>query len=228
VAVTRPADIFAIIELTKPWLATRTEVTKEILEDFERRIPDAAKAFRKARRQAAEIESDVREAAKRRVRKATRIVRKIRQSTPWLRRTETIPRDVAERFVKRSAWWLTHSSGEPVRAPGHADRLRMSGHGSAVKFGANTFLVGKAIERCRNDLNDFFDEAAKGKRVELAVVRVALKRHISRAVANYNGDEYAGPYPISNDQLVFGAQAIDVNDGATFILDEARASELFV
>lgn len=161
--------------------------------------------------------------------KHTQIVRRLRRATSWLRREETIPKDLAKRFVAESAWWLTHSSGMAVRAPGHADRIYLSEHhGWAVEFGANTFLVGKAIERCRNALNDFFDEAAKGKLLKAAEVLRVLRQHISGAVANYNADEYDGYYPISDDLLVFGAQAIDVDDGATFILKEADASALFL
>ena len=58
-------------------------------------------------------------------------------------------KDTAERFIRASSWWLTHSSYRPVRAPGHAERLYMTPHGWAVDFGGNSFLVGKAIERCR-------------------------------------------------------------------------------
>jgi hypothetical protein len=57
-------------------------------------------------------------------------------------------KDTAVRFIRASAWWLTQYH-KPVRAPKHADHVHMSVHGWAVDFGANSFLVGKAIERCR-------------------------------------------------------------------------------
>jgi hypothetical protein len=90
------------------------------------------------------------------------IVRKLKNRNLWLKRDETIPLELAKRFIRATAWWLTHSSGSPVRAPGHANRITKSHHGWVVDFGANTFLVGKAIERCRNILNDYLDEASKG------------------------------------------------------------------
>lgn len=160
--------------------------------------------------------------------KNARMVREVIQRTPWLKRTETVPKRVAERLVEKSAWWLTHSSGWPVHAPGHADRIRITDHGWAVDFGANTFLVGKAIERCRNVLNDVFAEAAKGRLLTLAEIRPALERQISGAVAGYNGDEYNGYYPIKEKQMVFGAQAINVEEAANFILEEAKTSDLFL
>lgn len=160
--------------------------------------------------------------------KQTQTVRQLRRRTSWLRREEDIPREVARRFVKASAWWLTHSSGMPVRAPGHADRLSHSHHGWELEFGANVFLVGKAIARCRDALNDFFDHAARGALPRLTDVRRTLHQRISGAVANYNGDEYQGYYPISDGQLVFGAQAIDLDEGVNFLLEESGASTLFL
>jgi hypothetical protein len=104
----------------------------------------------------------------------------------------------------------------------------LNGHGWAVDFGANTFLVGKAIERCREALDDFFVEASKGRLLPLQEVREALKRRVSGAVANYQGDEYAGYYPLTDGQLVFGAQAIDVDDFVRALLTATDASALFV
>ena len=148
-------------------------------------------------------------------------IRKIHRQKPWLRRNEIIPLDIAKKFIRATAWWLTHYSGKPVRAPGHADRIYKSHHGWAVDFGANTFLVGKAIERCRNVINDYLDEAANGRIPLKSEVIASLKRQISGAVANIDGYEYAGYYPIDDRDLVFGAQSIDVSDAAEFMLDES-------
>ena len=156
------------------------------------------------------------------------IVRTIRRKAPWLKREETIPLDVAERFIRATAWWLTHSSGSPVRAQGHADRIYKSHHGWAVDFGANTFLLGKAIERCRNKINDYLDEALKGRIPLKSEVIASLKRQISGAVANVDGYEYAGYYPIDNQNLVFGAQSIDVSDAANFMIRETGMGELLL
>ncbi|MGY3451943.1 hypothetical protein ACVILH_004285 [Bradyrhizobium sp. USDA 4353] len=129
---------------------------------------------------------------------------------------------LAEGFVRASAWWLTHSSYRPVRAPRHAERLYMSHHGWAVDFGANSFLVGKAIERCQSILDQCEEEAAAGHVVSRVDIEAKLKKAISGAVANSNGEEYQGYYPIKGDLLVFGAQGIGVDDGASYMINEAN------
>ena len=155
-------------------------------------------------------------------------VRTIRRNAPWLKREETIPLEVAEHFIRATAWWLTHSSGSPVRAPGHADRIYKSHHGWAVDFGANTFLVGKAIERCRNTINDYLEEASKGRIPLKSEVIALLKRQVSGAVANVAGYEYAGYYPIENQDLTFGAQSIDVSDAANFMIRATGIDDLLL
>src|SRR5260221_6363702 len=143
-------------------------------------------------------------------------------ATEAVRQERERDREMAKRFIRASAWWLTHSSYRPVRAPGHAERVYMSHNGWAVDFGANAFLVGKAIERCRTILEQCHDEAATGQVLSRSVVEARLKKAISGAVANSTGDEYHGYYPITNDDLLkFGAQGIGVDDGASFMIDEA-------
>ena len=139
-----------------------------------------------------------------------------------------MPLDLAERFIEATAWWLTHSSGSAVRAPKHAERIYKSDHGLAIDFGANTFLVEKALERCRNKVNDYLDEAARGHITEKSDVIETLKRIVSGAVANADGYEYTGYYPVENDDLVFGAQSIDLNDAADFIIWESGIEDLWV
>jgi len=155
-------------------------------------------------------------------------VKKLKRRAPWLKREETVPLELAERFIQASAWWLTHSSGWPISAPGHADNIYKSHHGWSVDFGANTFLVGKAVERCKTVLNEYFDAACTGRIPLLSEVISSLKRQISGSVANRDGNEYAGYYPVDNNRLIFGAQSIDVEDAAKFIIDESGAGEIFL
>jgi len=155
-------------------------------------------------------------------------ITRIRKKAPWIVREEMIPKEIAQQFIRRSAWWLTHSSGMPVRARGHARRIYKSQHGWTVVFGGNSFLVGKAVERCRNEINNFFEEASSGKLPRLSDLKKLLCRQISGAVANNDGYEYDGYYPITDGQLIFGAQAIDVNDGADYLIEEAELGTLFL
>jgi hypothetical protein len=155
------------------------------------------------------------------------VINKLKRSTPWIKRNETIPLEVARSFIRSTAWWIGHPSG-PVHAPKHADRIYKSHHGWAIDFGANTFLVGKAIERCRNKINDFFDLAAKGQLPTRSEVNTALKHQVSGAVANIDGYEYSGYYPIDSRDLVFGTQSIDVEDAAKFMIRESGIEELLI
>jgi hypothetical protein len=151
---------------------------------------------------------------------------RIRSDRPWLVRTETVPLDYAEEFVRRSAWWHTHSSGNPVRAPKHAERIYKSHHGWAIDFGANTFLVGKAIARCNNEINAYIDAAVRGDIPDLDELKSKLRMHICGAVANNDGYEYEGYYPLEGQDMMFGAQSIDVNDGVKYVLQKSGVSEL--
>ena len=145
----------------------------------------------------------------------------IYSSHVWLKREETIPLSVAQDFVRNSAWWLTHPSGA-VRAKKHAYNVYKNDiHGWAIDFGANKFLVGKAIERCKDEINKYIEEFTNGeKSIELDSLKAKLKKHISGAVATYNNGEYSGYYPIDGNDLTFGSQAIDVKDGANFLIRE--------
>lgn len=157
----------------------------------------------------------------------SKLVRQIRRSAPWLSPSAEIPRDLAYRLVSRSAVWLTHSSGHEVRAPGHADRLQRTDlHGWEVEFGGNSFLVGKAIERSSNVLNRFMDDAATGRLIEASRVKQAIAQEIAGAVANSRGAEYSD-YPVVENRIVFGAQAIDLNDATSVFWQATKADCLF-
>jgi hypothetical protein len=62
----------------------------------------------------------------------------VEEAKDALRREKERGKETAKRFIRASAWWLTHSSYRPVRAPRHADRVQMSTHGWAVEFGGNS------------------------------------------------------------------------------------------
>jgi hypothetical protein len=158
------------------------------------------------------------------------IIKSIRAKATWIDRKETIPVEIARGFIEHSALWLTHPSGYPVRARRHASRIYNSRHGWAVDFGANSFLVGKAIERCAKEINEFFKESESGKLLnifDLKDLKEKLHKHISGAVSNNDGYEYNGYYPIADGQLVFGAQAINVRDGANYLVNKLELNKLF-
>ena len=75
------------------------------------------------------------------------------------------------------------------------------------------FLIGKAAERCNNEVNKYIDVSVQGDIPDLEELKSILKMHIRGAVANNDGYEYEGYYPLEGQDMMFGAQSIDVKDG---------------
>lgn len=198
---------------------------QERLETARRAIRNAAIGAAKRRNEGAEVHVGLSEPCPERgtphVTGKADIARGMRASQPWLVRSEAVTQELAQNFIRKSAWWHTHSSGQPVRAPRHASRVYKSHHGWAVDFGANTFLVAKAIARCGQELNAGIDRAVRGEAVDLPALRQKLTLHICGAVANNNGNEYSGYYPVSGTDMFFGAQSIDVVNGADFLIEQS-------
>jgi hypothetical protein len=143
----------------------------------------------------------------------SKIGHNLRAHRKWLDATgDDVPYELAVELIKGSAWWLTHSSGSPVRAPRHADRLQKLYCGWSVEFGANWFAAGRALARARDYARSTITLASQGK---LPAIQT-LKRHMrgipSRCVLNVNRDFYDHYPENGSGELVFGAQAIDVND----------------
>jgi hypothetical protein len=154
------------------------------------------------------------------------IAARLRRARPWLVRQEDAPIELAREFVRATAWWHTHSSGLPVRAPRHANRIYKNHHGWVVDFGANSFLVGKAISRCAREIDSYIENGTRGELVRLDELRTKLVMHIRGAVANHNQDEYDGYYSLTGTNMMFGAQSIDVHDGADFMLSTSGIKKL--
>jgi len=157
-----------------------------------------------------------------------KFIRNVREKAPWLSGDSIIPKELARRFVERSVWWPYHPEYGYVRAPGHAKNLYDHAvHGWAIDFGNNTFLVGRAIDRCGWHLNLCLEEASSGAIGSLDAVKAYMKYILSGAVANCDGLEYEGDYPVVDDELRFGAAIVDLTDAINFILEETGIQELF-
>lgn len=143
-------------------------------------------------------------------------------------RIENIPKEMAEDFVRHSAFW-DHPSGQYVRARKHAKNLKSGYRGWTLPLGANDVLVGKAIERCQKLLKKYTENINSG--IEVAnrdKLFSAFKMEISCSVANHAGYEYTSGYSSSaNGYMFFGTQIISLNDAAKFIFDTSDAESLF-
>jgi hypothetical protein len=121
-----------------------------------------------------------------------------------------VPRDVAVELIEDSAWWLTHVHG-PVRAPKHAQRISGGPRSWSLEFGANTFEISTAVRRCCDAVRTWAS-SQKGavSAGSWGSIRSQLVSVVRGCVSNYRGDEYYS-YG-SGDEMVFGAQAINVSD----------------
>lgn len=141
-----------------------------------------------------------------------RIVLDIRTRHDLLRTSgDEIPHSFAHSLVAESAWWLTHPRGTPVHAPGHAKRLENLYCGWSVRFGANWFAAGRALARARNYANSVLDRAGHSTPPTRDEMYRYMRGIPSGCVLNVNLNFY-DYYPTNSaGELVFGAQAIDVD-----------------
>jgi hypothetical protein len=61
----------------------------------------------------------------------------------------------------------------------------MSRHGWAIDFGANSFLIGKAIQRCRNVIDQCRDLAASGQTISRSDLEAKLKKTMRRSTTQW-------------------------------------------
>ena len=163
--------------------------------------------------------------SKKEKRKINEISNRIYSNNTWLRREETIPESLAKDFVRNTTWWDHQKAYRYIRA-NHSHRVKKDyRHGWAIQFGANQFLVGKAIERCKDEINEYIEQFIKGNKMDFNILKEKLREHISGAVATGNNYEYSGYYPINDGYLKFGVQAIKVDDGVNFLIKELGLNE---
>jgi len=123
---------------------------------------------------------------------------------------ERVPHGLAESLIAVSAIWVSHPSG-PCHAPGHAKRVTGSGRGLAIQFGANTFNIAAAVQRCCETIKQAAAEWAKERPLPRIKLDEQLRANLQRSVEGHNGSEYRR-YPIDGGRLVFGGTAIDTGD----------------
>jgi hypothetical protein len=160
-------------------------------------------------------------------RKNRRVVKTIRERVSWLRRSETIPLELAKRFIEEALYW-DHPSGGMVSVPGFSNRIyKCPVHGWSLELGANTILVGKAIDRCKSTINRYLERAATGLLIPQEELEAELKGQLRGSIANINGEEYIR-YPDIGGQLQFGTHFLDLAHAAEFLIKSTGVSELCV
>lgn len=152
----------------------------------------------------------------------------IRRSVKWLSRTETVPLELAKGLVRISALWDHPTALTLVNAPGHADRIYKGSLGWTVDFGANSFLVGVAIEYGVGEINEALDAILAGKVVKRSDLVQKLVHVMSFAVANNLGEQYNGAYPVYNGKMQFGNQYIDLEVAADYLVTQAQLDDVIL
>ncbi len=95
-----------------------------------------------------------------------------------------------------------------------------------VKFGANIFLVGRAISRCAQTIDQYLTAIKQGNYWNRDKLVNKLGLDARGAVAHQNGYEYPGYYRVQRNDMMFGTQSIDVDDFVQFALKTWDINEL--
>lgn len=221
VAITDTQDVMTIWKLSEPWLKDAYPITIEMLNELEKELPDLKKEYDEARKKSKEIEKNVFIVVERHQRE--KWAKEIRNSLQIFFVNGDVLMEFARDIIRRSVWWLTHSSGSPVNAWGFGDRLVGSQGNWWVSFGSNNFLVGKAISRCLKVINSVVDDTVNGGNATYRDLLDRLSNAIRGSVSNYQGHEYDS-YPVNfQNEMVFGAHAIDVDSVINIVLSKVPA-----
>ena len=138
-------------------------------------------------------------------------IEKCREGLDILKTENGVPLRIARFFIKHSAYW-DHPTAGWVRAPKHSERIENGHYGYQLRFGGNYFLVELAIARCVDEVVKLLDLFENGGEYPYEELREKLFLHVRGAVANNDGYEYRGYYPITDNDMIFGTQSIDVKD----------------
>jgi hypothetical protein len=166
--------------------------------------------------------------ARRRETAFSKVCHDLRARRKWLDTTgDNVPKELAVELVQGSAWWLSHISGTPVRAPSHANRLKMQHCGWSVEFGANWFAAGRALALARERAKSTTNLALQGMLPDIQTVRRQMRAIPHSCVLNVNLDLYDHYPENAGGELVFGTQAIDVGDCESILMRVTGMDDLF-
>jgi len=138
-------------------------------------------------------------------------IEQCREKLLILKTPNGVPLRIGQFFIEHSAYWNRPFSGR-ISAPKHSKRIEYGNFGLELRFGGNYFLVELAIDRCVNTVSHLLDLFAVGEEYSYELLLEKLRLDVRGAVANYDGNEYRGYYPIVDNNMVFGTQSIDVKD----------------
>ncbi|MEC4722770.1 phospholipase D-like domain-containing protein [Noviherbaspirillum sp. CPCC 100848] len=228
------AEVAHVEQMLEPWLDSATPITEAMVEDALRLLPPVKKAFRAAQSAAAEMEAEIRaaeaerlETTKRELNRRNEKTRSRHLAAKMARKiidaqapNGQISRELAQSFIRRSTFWHSHSSGHIVSGRGHAKRVYGVAGDWKVDFGANSFLVGRAIRRCFRTVEEYIDKWEAGQPQDASETVRQLRRDVNGAVAGYDGVELSGYYSsLSGNDMMFGTTSIDIKFFVRVVLE---------
>lgn len=230
-AILNVEQITRLNELVKYWLTDARPISDEMIAEVEELIKPLQKKIKPVLEETSYIEEEFwyklkLEEMRKRTSRTRRTLNRFRGTAGhW-----SIDEETARLFIRKSAWWLRHPSGIAARAPRHQYNVYGSNPDWRIDFGANTFLVGRAIQRCLNTIDDALEKMSVGETVSLEEVHDLMFYNITGAVANYKGYEYEGYYSAidSDRDMVFGTQSIDIKDFINCMMEVTYFESVFI
>jgi len=212
-------------ETLEGWIKERRAITRGMIASVEKILPELRRKADLLKAEAQDIERNLWQHEK------SLLERKVRRCRSHLRKLgtrESVPREVAQRFVEYSAYWIDHPYTTPP-CPGDAGYLYGSDPDWCI-YDGNTFVVGRAILRCRKILQEFLQDAVKGVTLDFQALRSRLTNAVRQSVENYNGDEYS-LFPVRNgiyhgdeyfdlEYMKFGTKGIVISYFVNLILEK--------
>lgn len=117
---------------------------------------------------------------------------------------------LAVELIKESVWWETHPSGS-IQAPGFAKHIYENSGEWKITFGANTFLISRAVHGCCKVIENWLPrQSGPIAQLPWATLQTELASVLRGSVSNFIGEIYQRYTGGSNEQIVFGSHAISI------------------
>lgn len=230
IVISKTEQIMKLKELVESWLLDAIPISDEMIAKAEELVNALQEKIKPIFIEIADIEKQYWYELK--LQEMQRQIPKVRQTLKRYTRSagvRSIDKETARFFIRNSAYWLRHPSGYAARAPRHQDNVYGSDPDWKIDFGANTFLVGRAIQRCLDTVDMALEKISTGEAITLESERDLMFYNITGAVANYKGFEYEGYYSAIEDgrDMVFGTQSIDIEDFISCVMELTGFESVF-
>jgi len=127
-----------------------------------------------------------------------------------------VPISLAQNLIEVSAYWIDHPQGIIHPEPGMANNIVKGPHGWEIKFGANYFLVERAILLCKSTILDELDRLQTlSQAFDPKVLYGRLITCVRKSVAAYDHNTF--PYYTGGASLEIKSQGYYTADSSAYI-----------